>query len=1067
MAPFEIPKAVLSGFKEKVDSLTVQDDRLYLGTAQGSLHIYGFEGTGEGEEPQLKLVEVRKSLTKRSIEQLGFIKDINSLVILSEATVTLFPLPTFSPPTPLVKAKTALSFAVYSTFRRLESAGESGGEQGPGKIPVPTLVTLLLVGCRRKVVLYSWQDGEAQDVKEVPLPHSPRVITFLDHETACFAYSATEHAIFQFSTMTATEISLPPPVTATSAAKGALTGLSGYMTLGFGAKAKPCVVAVDELEALVVKDNQGAFIGKDGKNSRSTAVEWPAPPEETTFIKPYLFSVLPAGTVPVQTSDGNPPSSANVAQSHNQTTVIQIRSSLSLSPIQTLSFPFHDISSFPSPASPPTPSNAPSPTTIQNATVRLLTPSGHVKPRLFMITMPTDRTAAASEGSTVWQINMRPWAEQLEELVLAGQYSDALTLLGVIDETSLPDKDQRRKQLRILNAVSQFKSSNYDAAIDTFTELDLNPAKVVALYPESIAGRLAISAEKWIPLFGGPAPAPAPATLETRPQEEEEAPTSDLTRKGDGKGELAESPRRYGESEKGGVVDSRSFTGFEPSIGSGLPMSASTRSRLLWSDTASISSQRKVIPDEFHLSVETLVRYLSDRRPKIGAALQAVGITPQFQSHEIAPLSETAVDELFGLPDAPLSTLTPEQLLRFAQIVDTALYKSYLIIRPVLLGSLCRVPNWCEVTEVEEDLRMRQKFAELKDLYFGKKMHARALNLLKELSEKEDDAQDKLWPTINYLQKLGPEHLDQIFKSARWAFGIDQDMAFEIFTSEDVELPRQAVANYLESIDVKICAKYLEYIISERHEEKPEYHDQLAVIYLDMTLAAKRQNGSRETGNESYNKLLAFIDSDQYYSVSRLYSLVSPTDLFEARAILLGRLGRHDQTLELYVYRLHDFAKAEEYCKRIYQAGTETNDVFLTLLRIYLRPTVKTDLDLLRPALDLISWHSSRLDSVETLKFLPPLVTTRDVGKFLVEALRVPLFDTRIIREVSKARNEYVSRKLVALQTRRVKVTDSRICPQCHKRIGNSVIAVHAPRGEVTHYQCREAFSRKLDELRA
>lgn len=39
----------------------------------------------------------------------------------------------------------------------------------------------------------------------------------------------------------------------------------------------------------------------------------------------------------------------------------------------------------------------------------------------------------------------------------------------------------------------------------------------------------------------------------------------------------------------------------------------------------------------------------------------------------------------------------------------------------------------------------------------------------------------------------------------------------------------------------------------------------------------------------------------------------SYTDLYEARAILLGRLGRHDQALETYVYRLQDYAKAEEY----------------------------------------------------------------------------------------------------------------------------------------------------------
>jgi hypothetical protein len=37
------------------------------------------------------------------------------------------------------------------------------------------------------------------------------------------------------------------------------------------------------------------------------------------------------------------------------------------------------------------------------------------------------------------------------------------------------------------------------------------------------------------------------------------------------------------------------------------------------------------------------------------------------------------------------------------------------------------------------------------------------------------------------------------------------------------------------------------------------------------------------------------------------------TDLYEARAILLGRLGRHDQALETYVYRLQNYVKAEEY----------------------------------------------------------------------------------------------------------------------------------------------------------
>ena len=118
---------------------------------------------------------------------------------------------------------------------------------------------------------------------------------------------------------------------------------------------------------------------------------------------------------------------------------------------------------------------------------------------------------------------------------------------------------------------------------------------------------------------------------------------------------------------------------------------------------------------------------------------------------------------------------------------------------------------------------------------------------------------------------------------------------------------------------------------------------------------------------------------------------------------------------------------ASRYCKRVYQPGTETGQVFLTLLRIYLRPTIKTPSDLLQPALDLISRHGPRLDAVETLQLLPPLVTAQKVREFLLEALRAPVFDTRVVREIGKSRIDQLSRKLMLLQTKRVKVTDSRM----------------------------------------
>jgi Vam6/Vps39-like protein vacuolar protein sorting-associated protein 39 len=57
-----------------------------------------------------------------------------------------------------------------------------------------------------------------------------------------------------------------------------------------------------------------------------------------------------------------------------------------------------------------------------------------------MITTPIDKTAASTEGSSIWCFSMRPWSEQIDELVIAGQYSDALALLDTIDGALLPDK---------------------------------------------------------------------------------------------------------------------------------------------------------------------------------------------------------------------------------------------------------------------------------------------------------------------------------------------------------------------------------------------------------------------------------------------------------------------------------------------------------------------------------------------------------------------------------------------------------------------------------------------------
>ena len=37
-------------------------------------------------------------------------------------------------------------------------------------------------------------------------------------------------------------------------------------------------------------------------------------------------------------------------------------------------------------------------------------------------------------------MDLRPWAEQIDEMVTAGQYANALDLLEILDQVLLPDK---------------------------------------------------------------------------------------------------------------------------------------------------------------------------------------------------------------------------------------------------------------------------------------------------------------------------------------------------------------------------------------------------------------------------------------------------------------------------------------------------------------------------------------------------------------------------------------------------------------------------------------------------
>jgi Vam6/Vps39-like protein vacuolar protein sorting-associated protein 39 len=261
--------------------------------------------------------------------------------------------------------------------------------------------------------------------------------------------------------------------------------------------------------------------------------------------------------------------------------------------------------------------------------------------------------------------------------------------------------------IKALDAVSQFRAGEFDRALDLFVELNINPTNVISLYPETISGRLSVPREQWIQMFGGPEPKPA-----------QEATSSSSSSSSEHGGDIEEpGPSGQALAPAGGGLVSKLKNPLDAIRPSGPkdPETVSIGSKkdkprigsYCSPDIFTLNRDNNFSVDDFSRSVESLLRYLPDRRQKLLGALEAFHITPA-QSHRHVALSDMSSDSLRGIPDAPFSSLTPEQLVQCAQVVDTALFKSYLVVRPGLLGPLCRRDNWCEVAEVEETLAARE-----------------------------------------------------------------------------------------------------------------------------------------------------------------------------------------------------------------------------------------------------------------------------------------------------------------------------------------------------------------------
>eukprot|EP01101_Sappina_pedata_P012001 TRINITY_DN8164_c0_g1_i1.p1 TRINITY_DN8164_c0_g1~~TRINITY_DN8164_c0_g1_i1.p1 ORF type:complete len:980 (+),score=304.92 TRINITY_DN8164_c0_g1_i1:1-2940(+) len=316
-----------------------------------------------------------------------------------------------------------------------------------------------------------------------------------------------------------------------------------------------------------------------------------------------------------------------------------------------------------------------------------------------------------------------------------------------------------------------------------------------------------------------------------------------------------------------------------------------------------------------------------------------------------------------------------------AEIVDTCLLRAYVRQNGSFVAPLLRQPNRCHVLECKRILLDTKKYSELALLFRSKNLHRSILELLKQLGEGKPDAATNpgLIETVKYLKTLNRDNTEIILEFSAWVLQASARLGLTIFTesmedSEESSLDPNLVLNHIETYAPVATTAYLEYLVFKRNLTDEEFHNGLVVQYLARLQALSKrpkENPESNTPQEmaqlaAYRKaLFNLLEGSQYYKPEKMLGRFPRDELYQERAILLSRLGKHDLALDLYVYKLKNISLSEEYCNKNYNENgpEEAKRVYLTLFTIFLKPSDPTIQPLYNAAFSLLKKYYNKIDT--------------------------------------------------------------------------------------------------------
>ncbi|TMX00713.1 hypothetical protein EJD97_000302 [Solanum chilense] len=535
----------------------------------------------------------------------------------------------------------------------------------------------------------------------------------------------------------------------------------------------------------------------------------------------------------------------------------------------------------------------------------------------------SNNTVIVALDNSVFGFFPVPLGAQIVQLTASGNFEEALALCKLLPPEDSSLRSSKEQSIHMRYAHFLFENGSYEEAMEHFLASQVEITYVLALYPSIIVPNSSCIPEPQ--KFADVADAPYLSRGSSGLSDDLDSPSSDV---------------------------------FE-------------------SDEMDIESKKMS-----HNALMALIKYLQKKRYSVIEKATTEGteevVSDAVGDSFISYGTDRSKKPTKGRIHIPITSIARDM----AAILDTALLQAlFLTGQSSAATNFLKVLNYCDVKICDAFLQERSQYACQIELYRCNSMHHEALKLLHQLVEESKSEQTP----VELLTKFKPDMIIEYLKPLcatdpmlvlEFSLPVLEScpmQTIELFLSGNI--PADLVNSYLKQHAPDMQATYLELMLAMNENSiSGNLQNEMVQIYLSEVLDFHAEHNSQQKWDEKTcppprKKLLSALEGMSGYTPEVLLKRLPPDALYEERAILLGKMNKHELALSIYVHKLHVPELALSYCDRVYDSGLQQHsaksygNIYLTLLQIYLNPR-KTTKKFEKKITNLVSAQSRRIPKV-------------------------------------------------------------------------------------------------------